>query len=187
MRQRTDDALRRAHALTACGKASVQDVADRISGELQGSQKIVMTAKISANYGDKVYNFKISCSKTPEETRIDIKEPKTLAGISAVCVEVGYELSFDGVQVTTGVLTRNGLSPAEALPALISQWQDGYITGAVFEKYGGVSAAALDTCFTDDIMQRTWFDTENLLPIHSDISQNGTVVISCDFENIIIE
>lgn len=173
--------------LTACKNVSVSDVAEKISGELQSSQKILMTAKVKADYGSKVYDFKISCSKTPEETRLEIKEPESLAGISAVCVDGGWELSFDGTQVTTGVLTRNGLSPAEALPALISQWQDGYVTGAVFEKYGGVKSAALDTCFADDIIQRTWFDMESLLPIHSEISQNGTVVISCDFENIIIE
>lgn len=173
--------------LTSCGQKDPKGAAKEISADIEASQRISLTAQVTADYGDRIYDFKLTCAKTPEETCIEIKEPDNLAGMRAVCSGGGYDLSFDGVQITTGVLTRNGVSPAEALPALIAQWQTGYITGAVYEKYGDADALALDTHITDTVTQRTWFDTATLLPLHSEISQDGKTVIFCDFENVIIE
>ena len=101
---------------------------------------------------------------------------------------IGYELEYDGVNfITTGVLTRNGLSPAEALPCLIDMWREGYVTGAYKETWGGEDVIVLEAHITERITQRTWFDEESLLPIRSEIAQDGVCVITCGFENVIVE
>lgn len=171
----------------SCGHPDPTASAEAISRYLAEADKIIVTSSIAADYGDRVFDFRLTCTKSPEKTELEIKAPENLAGMKAVCAEDGYTLSFDGMQITTGVLTRNGLSPAEALPVLLEQWQTGYVTGAVQEAYNGLEALALDTSLTDTVTQRTWFDTSTLLPIHSEICQDGKAVIFCDFENVIIE
>ena len=171
--------------LCAC---KVTDKAEKISQEFSNAQKIVVTADIRADYGDKVFDFKITCTDTYEETAIEIRKPDELAGITAVCTDDGYELEYEGANfVTTGVLTRNGLSPAEALPCLIDMWRNGYVTGASEEMYGGEKTVVLDAHITERVTQRTWFDGETLLPIRSEIAQDGVCVITCEFENVIVE
>lgn len=171
--------------LTGC--SGIAGKAENITEEFKNAEEILLTAAVCADYGEKQFNFKITCTKNAEETAIEIKEPKDIAGIRAVCKDGGYELQYDGVVMTTGTITRNGLSPAEALPFLIDQWQTGYITGAAREYFDDRETLALDTHITDSISQRTWFDEKTLLPVRSEIWENGIAVIICEFENVIIE
>ncbi len=161
--------------------------ADKIGEEFENAQRIVLTAFVRADYGDKIFDFKITCTETPDETAVEIKEPEEIAGVRAVCTEEGYELEFDGAVMTTGAVTRNGLSPMEALPCLIDCWQDGYYIALLKEPYGNSKALVLDSRITDTVYQKTWFDSETLLPIKSEIMQSGKTVITCEFENVIVE
>lgn len=161
--------------------------ADKIGEEFENAQKIVLTAFVRADYGDKIFDFKITCTETPDETAVEIKEPEEIAGVRAVCTEEGYELEFDGAVMTTGAVTRNGLSPVEALPCLIDCWQDGYYIALLKEPYGNGKALVLDSRITDTVYQKTWFDSETLLPLKSEIMQSGQTVITCEFENVIVE
>lgn len=171
-------------SLCACTSAGKEE---KICNEFSDAQKIVLTAFVRADYGDKVFDFKITCTETPDETAVEIKEPEEIAGVRAVITEDGYELSYDGAEMTTGALTRNGLSPAEALPCLIDCWKDGYFIAALREKYGDAETLVLDSRITDTVYQKTWFDENTLLPIRSEILQSGTTVIICEFENVIVE
>ena len=171
-------------SLCACTDAGR---AEKICDEFSDAQKIVLTAFVRADYGDKVFDFKITCTDTPEETSVEIKEPAEIAGVYAAVTDDGYRLEYDGVVMTTGAVTRNGLSPMEALPCLISAWKDGYFTAALSEKYGDTDALMLESRITDTVHQKTWFDKNTLLPLRSEILQSGRTVITCEFENVIVE
>lgn len=171
-------------SLCAC---TVSNKAEKICEEFSNAQKIVLTAFVRADYGDKVFDFKITCTDTPEETVIEIKEPAEIAGIRAVVTGDGYRLEYDGAVMTTGALTRNGLSPAEALPCLIDCWKDGYFIAVLREKCGDTDTLVLDSRITDTVYQKTWFDENTLLPFKSEIMQSGKAVIICEFENVIVE
>jgi len=166
-------------SLCACSDAGK---ADKIGEEFENAQKIVLTAFVRADYGDKIFDFKITCTETPDETAVEIKAPEEIAGVRAVVTEEGYELSYDGAVMTTGAVTRNGLSPMEALPCLIECWRDGYFIAALRETYGGTETLVLDSRITDTVYQKTWFDEKSLLPVRSEIMQSGKTVIICEFE-----
>ena len=171
--------------LCGCGAASPMETAEEIKTELGGYSALTLTANITASYENCVYDFKIKCAKEAGELEIEILKPESLAGITARLEEDGFTLSYDGVEMSTGKLTEEGLSPAGALPVLIEQWTEGYASGAVYETRGDREALALDTNITDTVKQRTWFDRETHLPIYSEISENGVVVVTCEFENIV--
>lgn len=170
---------------TACG--TVADKVERISEEFNNADKVLLTADICADYGDRCYSFKITCNWTADECSIEIKEPESIKGIRAICMDDGYELQYEGAVITTGELTENGVSPANVLPFLLEQWGNGFVTGAVKELYEEISAVAVETRISDTLLQKTWFDTDGLLPIYSEIWENGTAVITCAFENIVLE
>jgi len=66
-------------------------------------------------------------------------------------------------------------------------WQDGYYIALLKEPYGNGKALVLDSRITDTVYQKTWFDSETLLPLKSEIMQSGKTVITCEFENVIVE
>lgn len=171
--------------VAACGGTA--EKIERIGEEFAEADEIVLNADITADYGDKVFEFKITCTKTEDETAVEIKEPETLRGIRAVSTDESYELQYDGTVMTTGTMTQNGLSPSNALLFLLEQWQTGFVTGAVRERYGEIYTIAAETKVSDSISQRTWFDEEKLLPVRSEIWENGTAVIICEFDNVILE
>ena len=171
--------------MCGCGDKSPMDTAEEIKTELGGYASLTLTADITASYENCVYDFKVKCTKDDAGLGIEILEPESLAGITARLEEDGFTLSYDGVEMSTGKLTEDGLSPAGALPVLIEQWTEGYASGSVYESYGDEETLALDTNISDTVKQRTWFDRETHLPVHSEISENGVVVVTCDFENIV--
>ena len=96
-------------------------------------------------------------------------------------------MEYDGAVLDTGAVTEDGLSPAEALPVLISQWQTGYISGCNFEKLGDSETLAVTTDITETVRQRSWFDAKSRLPVRSELTDGGKTVITCEFENVVIE
>jgi hypothetical protein len=70
---------------------------------------------------------------------------------------------------------------------LISQWQTGYITGCNYEKLGDTETLAVETPVTETVSQRTWFDVKTRLPVRSELSAGGKMVIATEFGDVSLE
>ena len=156
--------------------------------EFNEAARIEIVADVKADYGDRVYEFKLKYTGGGETGEIAIMEPETIAGLSAaVSLQGGVTLKYDGAELDTGAVTADGLSPAEALPTLIEQWRTGFITYCDFEKLGDADTFAAVSDISNATRQKTWFDAKTLLPVRSEISNNGTTVIFCQFENVVLD
>ncbi|NMA24178.1 MAG: hypothetical protein GX936_00780 [Clostridiales bacterium] len=164
-----------------------QDLALQIRAGLLKAEKLALTAFVTADYGDRVYDFTFSYSGNADEGEIEITSPESIAGVKAKISVSGGTLEYDGAVLDTGAVTKDGLSPAEALPVLVSQWQTGYISGCNFEKLGDLETLAVTTDITETVRQRSWFDVKTRLPVRSEITDGVKTVITCEFENIFIE
>lgn len=164
-----------------------QDLALQIRAGFLQAEKLALTAFITADYGDRVYDFTFSYSGNADEGEIEITSPESIAGVKAKVSVSGGTLEYDGAVLDTGAVTQDGLSPAEAIPVLISQWQTGYISGCNFEKLGDSEMLAVTTDITETVHQRSWFDVKTRLPVRSELTDGGKTVITCEFENIVIE
>ena len=171
--------------LSACGNLGNKE--EKIACEFSDAQKIVLNTRVSAHYGDKVFEFKLKYTEDENERAVEITEPEELSGIRAVYKEDGFELCFDGASITTGELTGVGLSPCEVVGCLVDQWKNGYVISLASEVYDGVETVSAETHITDTVSQKTWFDSETLLPVRSEMYREGTAVIFCEFENVIVE
>ena len=161
---------------------SPQSAADNIQSTLSETEEFTLTANIKADHGQRVSEFKIECRYDGNAELVIIK-PEIIRGVTAKYDGEKCELSYGGNAVTTGAVTRNGLSPAEAIPVLINQWKTGYITASSYEKINGTDAVYFRSDITDSILQGTWFEKDSARPIHSEIYEDGNLVITCDFDD----
>ncbi|SHH85805.1 hypothetical protein SAMN02745823_01223 [Sporobacter termitidis DSM 10068] len=175
--------------LSACSaaKSGGQELALDIRANLLKATKIDMTADVTANYDDRTYQFTLTYSGNADRGTVVISAPKEVAGLKAEVSVSGGTISYDGANLDTGPLTGDGLSPAEAVPVLISQWETGYISGCNYEKLGDDQALAVSTDVTETVSQRTWFDVKTQLPIRAELSDGGRLVIACVFKNAAVE
>ena len=145
-----------------------------------------MVLNLTADYGDKVYEYKLKYEGTADDGLLTVTEPENIAGLSAHLWEDGITLKYDDVSLETGALSPDGLSPLDAVPAMLSAWTAGYPEACVFESIDGDDFVSVGYPLTGTEYLRTWFDTETLLPYMTEITSNGSVVIKCVFENVII-
>jgi len=173
--------------LTACSAPSPEVTAEDIQQSYFQAESVTMTLDLTADYGEKVYPYKLACTVSPDGGEIVIKEPEIIAGVRALIESDGVTLSYDGAEVYTGAILPDGLSPVDAVPVMVSLWREGLITETVWEPYGDIPCVAAVFRVSDSVTLRTWFDGETQLPVHAEFSSDGYTVIICDFENVILE
>ena len=166
--------------LTACRAAQTAEarVLELREMFLRGTQHF--SAELTANYGDRVHMFTLRFNA--EASTLEVLAPELIAGIVVELSESGTVLHFDGAELDTGALTKDGLSPLAALPTIVYQWKEGHITGAHYEIFHGISTVVMTTAISDHVRHMTWFDRETGLPIKAELLQNGTLVLSVIFE-----
>ena len=175
-------------SLCSCrtSQSSGEEMALDIRTMLLGADQLDITTHVTADYGERVYEFSFRYIGNAQEGTLEILSPEAIAGLKAKVSVTGGTLEFDGAVLDTGAVTSDGLSPAQCIPVLISQWQSGYISGCNFEKLDDNETLAVTTDITQNVSQRTWFDVKTLLPLKAEFYDSGVMVISCQFENIII-
>lgn len=175
--------------LSSCqgSKTKAEELALDIRTSLLEANKLEITTTVRADYGERVYDFTFKYSGNADKGEIEITAPDSIAGLKAEVSVSGGTLKYDGAVLDTGAVTKDGLSPAEAIPVLILQWRSGYISGCNFEKFGDTETLAMTTDITQTVSQRTWFDVRTYLPVRAELSENGKMVIACQFENVTIE
>lgn len=135
-------------------------------------------AEISADFGDAVCQFALSCVHTPGNgTQMSITAPETLAGLSANASGEGVRLVFDGAEAAFGTLEGLGLSPMTAPELLAQGWENGYI------QYTGLEEGLLHVtylCGYDEEEYRadTWF--QDGAPVRAELSCNGCMAVQID-------
>ena len=174
--------------LTACSPSKNHtDKMAEIRTDFIAAERLELTAEITADYGDRVYDFRVKYTGDSQKGRIEILAPESIAGITAETDISGITLVYDGARMETGRLSEGGLSPIEAIPTLISGWQRGIIKLLSGEKLDSYGTLSMTTGITETAQAKTWFDLGSLLPIMAEISESGKTVIRCEFENVIVE
>jgi hypothetical protein len=175
--------------LSACSatKSGGQQLALDIRAYLLKASKVDMTADVTADYVDRVYQFTFTYSGSADAGELTVTAPEDIAGLKAKVSVTGGTISYDGAELDTGKLTGDGLSPAESVPVLLGQWRSGYISGCNYEKLGDNDALAVITDVTETVKQRTWFDVKTRLPLRSELSENGRMVIAVTFTGVAVE
>lgn len=178
--------------LAGCGGeagSEEDELALEIRGEYLAMTSCQATAEVTADYGQRVYEYTISLSYEKEgETVLSLLEPEEVAGITARISNGETTLEFDGVRLETGPLSNDGLSPLEGLPALLAYAREGYISAIAVEALGEEGPQALHVCYSDPegspgtgTEGALWFDLATHALLRGEISVDGYTVVQCEF------
>ena len=172
--------------LTGCGKAAVseaEELALTIRGEYLAMDSCAIQASVTADYGQRVYQYELAAAVNKEETILTLSAPETVAGLTARIAGEDSHLVFDGVSVETGPLDGDGLTPVSALPALLEAARSGYIAACALEEDGkllrvdcGDPAVSLGSG-TETVL---WFDTATHALVKGEVSVDGFRAILCE-------
>lgn len=174
--------------LAGCSKAGgneAEELALTIRGEYLAMERCTARASITADYGQRVYQYGLAVAVSGEETTLTLSAPETVAGLTARLSGAENLLEFDGVSVETGPLNGDGLTPVSAVPALLAAARSGYITACALEEDGSVLRVDCgDPQGTPGSGTETtlWFDADTHALVRGEVSVDGFRVILCEFE-----
>lgn len=173
--------------LAGCGGGGgneAEELALSIRGEYLAMDNCTVQAAITADYGQRVYEYEMAVAVGEEETVLTLSAPETVAGLTARLTGEENLLEFDGVSVETGPLDENGLTPVSAVPALLEAARSGYITACALEEDGTLlrmdcgNPAGSPGSGTETAL---WFDASTHALIRGEVSVDGFRVILCEF------
>lgn len=188
MRQVKLLALMTALSLTLCS-CSAGKTAEKKAMEIQQEyaawESLAITADVTADYGDRVYEFKLRYTGNNTDGVVEVMSPEEIAGLTATLSPESKSLCYDGAELSLGELTADGLSPMECLPLMIDQWSNGHIERVDSETIDGTDTLAVSFTVSEDEYLITWFEADTNLPVRAEIYYDGSMVICCEFENIV--
>ena len=174
------------------GEGEDNALALQLRADFMDRQGCAGTMEVTADYGQRVYEYTVTFSGTEEEgLSLVITAPEEAAGITATVAQGQTFLTFDGVQLETGPLNEDRLSPLDALPAFLTAMESGYIAETNSELLGETETLRL--CFRDPARSPgegletiLWFDKAEKTLLQGELRSDGTTVIRCVFSDFII-
>lgn len=178
--------------LPACsggaGVSKAEELSLTIRGEYLEATAWTADVAVTADYGQRVYQYRLAAVASEEETVLTLSEPETVAGITARLVGKDSLLEYDGMSVETGPLDENGLTPVSAIPALMDAVKSGYITDCALEEGESGSLLRMDCGDPEGepgtgVEMALWFDTDTHALVRGEISLDGFRAVLCEFSN----
>lgn len=140
-------------------------------------------AEITADYGQRVYGYTADLTVQGDSGVMTVTQPENIAG--TVLTWSGEEggLEYDQTELDTGPLSDTGLSPADAMPAILKACQGGAITDCCMDTLAeqDVLYATLDTDGDGGTQIACWFRPEDFGLLRAEVSQDGVTVITMVF------
>ena len=174
--------------LTACGGT----LGDRdreaflsIRAALLERESLALRADMRADYGDRVYDYRLSYSGTAEGGTLRIEEPLMLEGVEVRLEEGHAALRFGDLTLDTGALVLEE-SPVQAYPLMLRAWLRGSTAECWHETREGVDCVAAEIHLgeagaEERLLCRVWFSRETGEPVYSELAKDGRVCLMCTF------
>lgn len=170
--------------LTGCSGNGSIDGALVLREQLLKSNGCSFDALITADYGQKVYNFAMHCQTNNHgDLTFTVTEPGTIRGITGKISNEGGKLTFDDQALAFEMIADGQIVPVSAPWLLIRSLRSGYIA------YSGedqpYTRVRFDDSYRDDAIHLdVWFSEDNI-PVRGEILWQGRRVVSVDVKNFL--
>ena len=171
-----------AFVLTGCSAESELEQAMQFRDRLLSGEGCSFTAKITADYGDELYEFTMDC-RGDKLGALDfcVTSPETISGITGKASEAGGSLTFDDTALHFDLMAEDTLSPVSAPWIFLKTLRSGYIVSACMEE--NLLHLSVDDSFEDDALRLDiWLD-ENRNPIRGEILHDGMRILTLSVAN----
>lgn len=168
---------------------SADELALAIRAEFLAMNSCTATVEITADYGQRVFAYTVELSWQKEgETLLRVTAPEQVAGVTGRIAKGSTYLEYDGASLETGPLTGDGLSPMEAVPAVLEDISSGYMAESGFET-AEEGERLYFLCREPEATPGTgiegafWFDAASHALLRAELRSDGYTVITCVFTN----
>ena len=179
--------------LTACGGKDGGNEAEKILTQVRGKYLEMSAcsghADLTADYGQRVYTYGMDFTWQQEgETLLTLTAPEIVAGTTAHIAAGETALEYDGVMLETGPLNEAGLSPVDALPALLTYAREGFAAECAMEEEESPRLHVIcrdpETEPGMGTQADLWFDPETGTLLRGEVSNEGQTVIQCALSDV---
>ncbi len=174
--------------LTACGGT----VGDRdreaflaIRTALLARESLTLRADLRADYGDRVYDYRLTYTGGSEGGMVRVEEPLELAAVEVELTEDWVRVRYGDLMLDTGAIADRE-SPVQAFPLMLRAWLRGSVAECWQERLEGVDCVAAEihlgeTGAEDRLLCRAWFRRDTGEPVYAELSKDGRVCIFCHY------
>mgnify|MGYP003291494083 CR=1 FL=1 len=169
--------------LTGCENTSSElSRAMSLRERLLASEGCTFDTVITADYGDKVYAFSMSCQADSQgNLTFTVTDPQTITGISGTVTQQGGHLTFDGQALAFKLLADGQVTPVSAPWLLIRTLRSGYLSACGVD--GDDLRIAIDDSYEDKALHLDiWINSQDI-PIRGEILWQGQRVVSLEVRN----
>ncbi len=171
--------------LSGCSREARSEVQEALDFRtaLLAAERCAFSADVSADFGERVCDFTLSCAYEPEADRAEltVSAPESIAGISAAVEGAEAQVSFDEVSLELGTTAGGHLAPLRLPQLLGSAWAYGYVEAQAKEGDGWLVSYRLGSD-EEALLCQTWF-TAQMTPVAAEIYSEGLCVLRAELEN----
>lgn len=143
-------------------------------------------ARITADYGNAVYTFRLQCSYQAQgEMIFSVLEPELIAGITGNVSPGGGKLTFDEMALSFPLLADGQLSPVSAPWVMMKSLHSGYLIASGAD--GDYTRVTLRDSYEDNAMTvDVWLD-ESDTPVRAEILWENRRILTILVEDFAFE
>ena len=172
--------------LTGCSNASKEiERGMALRSKLLQASSCTFDAEITADYGDKVYTFAMSCQGDPKgNLTFTVTAPETIAGITGKISSEGGRLTFDDTALQFDLMADEQVTPVSGPWIFLKTLRSGYLTSACTEEEQ--LRLSIDDSYEEDALTvDIWLDEQDT-PIRSETLYDGRRILTLKIENFTI-
>ena len=160
------------------GETSEMSRALALREKLLQCESCAFDAEITADFGDKIYTFDLSCSGDKNNNlTFSVVSPESISGISGVISSSGGKITFDEDRAIAFPLLAEGeLSPISAPWVLYKTLRSGYLTSC--GKEGDAVRVTLNDSYEDEALQVDVWLNEKDYPETAEIFWQGRRILT---------
>ena len=172
--------------LSACGGAAGDREREEfleIRADLLAREELRLRADLRADYGDRVYDYRLAYAGNGDGGVLRIEEPLELKDVWVELEEGHTRLRFGDLMLDTGVLAGEE-SPVQAFPLMIRAWLRGSVAECWHERLYEADCLAAEIHLgragaETSLVCRVWFRRSDREPVYAELAAEGRVCLTC--------
>lgn len=150
---------------------------------LLASEQCTYTADVTAEVGQRVYDFTLDCSYHPQDdhAELTVVAPDTIAGIAAAVEGETAQVSFEDTSLEFGTMAGGRIAPLQLPQLLGNAWTYGYVESQAKEQDGWLVTYRVGYG-NDERLICTRFD-EEMTPLQSEVYYDGSCVLTAEIKS----
>ena len=164
------------------GKRDELDRAMKLRASLLGCLGCSFDVTITADYGDELYEFAMSCTSGGRgDLEFTVTQPESIAGITGKITSGEGNLTFDDTILQFPLLADDQVTPVSGPWILMKTLLGGYLTAANEEE--DLLHLTINDSYEEDALQmEIWLNAEDI-PICGEIYYDGRRIVTMTVEN----